>query len=198
MADFALNANPGTIAGKVTSGCTGAPLPGVIILVLNGSTVEGFGLTDANGNYSIDTIAPGNYTVTAAINNFLIGSAPATVISNATTTVNFSLMPTLLPPTSISGCSIKNEFLTQTDRFHVISWIASPSSCVTGYQIFRNGTLIAFVPSTGALVYHDHGRNKKTDVYSVRAVNSFGMVSDAVTVTLNNKSKCPKKPKKSP
>ena len=192
-ADFALNSNPGTVAGTVTDGCGGAPLSGVIILVMDGSVVEGFGLTDSNGNYSIDTIAPGNYTVTAAKNNFLIGGATATVTADATTIVNFSLTPTILPPTSISGCAIKNEFLTQTDLIHVISWTASPSSCVTGYQVFRNGKQIAFVPSTSKLEYHDHNRNKKTDAYSVKAVNSFGLVSDTVSVTVGPKSKCPKK-----
>lgn len=192
-ADFVLNANPGTIAGTVTDQCTGGPLPGAIVIVSDGSTIVGFGVTDPNGNYSIDTLAPGNYTVTAAKNNFQTGSASATVVSNETTTVNFSLMPTILPPASISGCTIKNEFLTQTEYVHFISWTASPSSCVIGYQVFRNGKQIALVPSTSKLKYHDHNRNKKTDVYFVKAVNSFGLVSDAVSVTVGPKSKCPKK-----
>ncbi len=79
-ANFALNLNPGAIAGTVTDGCTGAPLSGVIILVTDGSSVVGFGVTDPNGNYSIDTIAPGSYTVTATLSNYLIGSASATVV----------------------------------------------------------------------------------------------------------------------
>lgn len=192
-ADFALDPNPGTIAGMVTDRCTGAPVPGTIILVTDGSTIVGFGLTDAAGNYSIDTLAPGNYTVTAIKNNFVIGSAPATVTAGATITVNFSLTPSALPPASISGCTIKNEFLTQTDIIHTISWTASPGECVIGYQVFRNGVQIAFVPSTSSLKYCDHNRNKKPDVYSVRAVNSFGVVSDAVSIVLNGKIKCPKK-----
>lgn len=193
IADFALNNNPGTIAGIVTDRCKGAPLPGVIILVMDGSIVEGFGLTDAGGNYSIDTIAPGYYTVTAIKQNFVIGSAPATVIANATTIVNFSLTPTVLPPTSIFGCTIKNKFLTQTDYIHVISWTASPSSCVKGYKVYRNRKNIAFVSSTSKLEYHDHNRNKKKDVYSIKAVNSFGLESDAVSVTIDAKTKCLKK-----
>ncbi len=190
IADFALNSSPGTIAGTVTDQCGGAPLRGTIILVTDGSSVVGFGLTDSNGNYSIDTLAPGNYTVTAILNNHLSSSTSATVFANGTTTVNFSLTPTALPPTSISGCSTKNEFLTQIDHIHVVSWTASPSSCVTGYQIFRNGTQIAFVPSTSELVYLDHNRYKKVDVYSVRAVNSFGLISEAASVSIDNQNKC--------
>lgn len=192
-ADFTLNSNPGAISGIVTEACSNNPVPGALILVVDGSTIVGFGLTDATGNYLIDTLAPGNYTVTAAKQKFLIGSSPATVTANATTIVNFSLTPTILPPTSISGCAIKNEFLTQTDHIHVISWTASPSSYVTEYQVFRNGKQIAFVSSTSKLEYQDDNRNKKTDVYSVKAINAFGLVSEAVSITINDKTKCPKK-----
>lgn len=193
--DFALNPDPGAIAGTVTDRCASGPVPGVFILVTDGSTVVGFGLTNGSGNYSIDTLAPGNYTVTATKKNFLIGSSPATVSANATTVVNFILTPAALSPTSISGCTVKNKFLTQIDVVHVISWTASPGSCVTGYQVFRNGQQIAFVSSASKLEFRDYNRNKKTDVYSVRAVNSFGQVSDAVTITLDDNSKCPKKKK---
>lgn len=196
IADFALKPNPGAIAGTVTDGCTGSPLPGTSILVTTGSMVEGFGLTDPNGNYSIDTLAPGNYIVTAAKKNFLIGSSSAIVTANATTIVNFSLQPTIFPAASIFGCSIKNKFLNYTDLVHIISWTASPSSCVIGYQIFRNGDLIAFVPSTSKLEYQDHDRNKKTDIYSVNAVNVFDAVSDAVIIILDDKSECRKKKSK--
>ena len=158
----------------------------------NGSTVVGFGITNASGNYSIDTLAPGNYTVTAIKKNYLTGSSSATVTANATTIINFTLIPSI-PPASISGFVIKNEFLTQTELIYVISWQASPSACAVGYQVFRNGDLIAFVPSTSKLEYQDHNQDKKTVVYSVKAVNSFGLISDAVSITLDGKSKCSKK-----
>lgn len=189
-ADFILNLRPGTIAGIVTDGCTGGPIPGAFILVADGPTIVGFDLTDANGNYSINTLAPGNYTVTANKRSFLIGSSSATVIENTTTTVNFSLMPSLLPPISISGCAVREEFLTQTDLIYVISWTASPSLCVEGYQVFRNGKLIAFVPSARTLQYRDHNREKKTDVYTVKAVNTLGQISDEVSVTINDRTQC--------
>ncbi len=190
VANFALDSTPGTIAGEVTDECTGGPVPGAFILVTDGSSVVGFSLTDANGNYSIDTIAAGSYTVTARKNHYVFGSSPATVMSSQTTFVNFSLLPIPLPPVNIFGCTKKNKFLTQTDHIHVISWTASSSSCITGYQIFRNGTQIAFVPST-SLEYKDHNRNKNTDVYFVQAVNSFGLIGDAVSITIRDNDECP-------
>ncbi len=189
MADFALNRNPGTIFGRVTEQCTGGPVPGVLILVTNGSTIVGYELTDGSGSYSIDTLAPGIYSVTAAKKNFVAATSMATVIANARTRVNFSLVPFPLPPTSISGCAVKNKFLTQTDLVYVISWTASPSSCLTGYQIFRNGIQIASVPPT-TLEYQDHNRNKETNVYSVQAVNSFGLIGAPISVTISNNTKC--------
>lgn len=193
IANFALDSSPGAIEGRVVESCGGTPIHGALITVTDGSTIVGFDLSDVNGNYFISGLAPGNYTVTAAKKNFLIGNSPATVTANATTIVNFSLQPTVLPPINISGRAIKNEFLTQTDLIHVISWTASPSSCVTGYQVFRNGKQIAFVSSSSKLEYQDHNRNKKTDVYAVKTVNAFGMVSDAISVTINDKTKCQKK-----
>lgn len=198
IADFALLSTPGAIAGIVTDGCTGTPVPGTIIIVQDGSTIVGFALTDANGDYSIDSLAPGHYTVTAIKKDFLVGSASAVVTANAITIVNFSLTAPVLPPASLSGCAVKNEFLTQTDLIYTISWKASPSPCVKGYQVFRNGKQIAFVPSTRELKYQDHNRKrKKADVYSVRAVNASGVVSEEVTITLDSKCKCSKKKKRS-
>jgi len=196
IANFALNQHPGSIAGPVTSKCRGTPIPGALIIVTNGPAIVGFGLTDPNGNYEIDDLAPGTYTVTAAKKNFVTSSSSATVTANITTIVNFTLVPTVLPPASITGCSIKNKFLDRTDLVHVITWTPSPSSCVIGYQIFRNGKEIAFVSSTSKLEFLDHDRKKKTDVYSVKTKNLFGLISDAISVTVDDKTKCPKKPKK--
>ncbi|HSX26867.1 MAG TPA: carboxypeptidase regulatory-like domain-containing protein [Chlamydiales bacterium] len=183
--DFNLNSLPGAIAGTVTDGCTGGPSPGTVIVVLNGSAVVGFGVTDSNGSYDIDTLAPGSYTVTAAKNKFVTSTSSATVIANQTTTVNFLLTPAALPPATLSGSTVKDKFLTQTDFVHSIQWEASPGFCVTGYQVFRNGALIAFVSSADLLSYLDHNRYNQTDTYSIKAVNSFDLISSAASITLH-------------
>lgn len=178
-ANFTLSPNAVTVTGQITNLCDGSPIPGALVVVTDGSTVVGFTLTDTNGNYTIDGLAPGNYTVTAAKQNFFANSATASIPA----TVNLSLTPRALPPASIQGEVIKNRFLTQTDRIHSISWTASPGLCVTGYQIFRNGILIAFVPASAPLTYMDHNR-KTEDVYTVKAINSLGEVSSAVSIVL--------------
>lgn len=188
-ANFALELIPGTISGIVTDRCTGDFVPGALILVTDGSSVIGFGVTNNAGIYVIDTLPPGNYSVTAAKKNFFTNSVQATVLANQTTTVDFVLSNTVLPPTGIFGSTLKNKFLTQTDIIHVISWTASPSECVIGYQIFRNGKFISFVSSTSKLEYSDHNRRKKTDIYSVRAVNAFGVVSAPINIAINSHSK---------
>lgn len=183
IANFALNSIPGTVTGQITNSCNGFPMPGALVVIREGSSVVGFTLSDRNGNYLINNLAPGDFQVSASKRNFLTNSATGTVMSNAATTVNLSLTPVALPPLRIWGTVIKNRFLTQTEKIHSISWSASPGFCVIGYEILRNGVLIAFVPSSGPLTYLDHNRNSR-DVYAVRSVNSFGQVSSGISITL--------------
>ncbi len=182
-ADFALDQNPGSVDGQILNLCDGSPLLGALVVANDGSIVVGFSLTDTNGNYSIDGLAPGDYTIAARKQNFFDNSAPVTVISNVSTSLDLSLTPKALPPETIWGQVLRNRFLTQEDQIHSISWTASPGSCTTGYEVFRNGALIAFVPAFAPLTYLDHNR-MSSDVYTVRTTNSFDGVSAAISITL--------------
>ena len=184
MADFALNGNPGGVEGTILNFCNGLPVAGALVIVTDGSDIVGFALTDENGNYTIDGLAPGNYTVAAAKQNFFANSEPAVVIANALTPVDLSLTPKALPPQSISGEVILNRFLTVTERVYAISWTASPGFCVTGYEVHRNGFLIAFVPASAPLTYLDRNR-RSTDVYTIKTVNSLGGISAGISIQLN-------------
>lgn len=184
IANFVLNTNSGAIVGRITEACAGLPVPGAIILVKEGSIIVGFDVSDSDGMYSVSSLAPESYTVTAGKRGFIIGNAPAIVISNMATTVNILLMPRALPPASISGRVLKNTFLTQTDRIHAIAWKASPGLCVKGYLIFRNGKQIAFISASSKLKFLDHNRPKRKDVYTVKTVNTFGEVSSGIDIIL--------------
>ena len=68
--DFALETDPGSISGRVTDSGTGAPIEGIEIqaqdldLVLGSEpaqVVAGRAFTDANGDYTIQAVTPGNY-----------------------------------------------------------------------------------------------------------------------------------------
>lgn len=113
-----------------------------------------------------------------------------------------AMSPTLVGPTSLSSKVVKNIFATQTDRINLLTWDPSSDPFILGYDVYRNGILIATVPSlkepfyvNGELVailpavqvgleYADHNRRKRVkDVYTIVAFNAYGFTSAPITVT---------------
>jgi uncharacterized caspase-like protein/uncharacterized protein YegJ (DUF2314 family) len=81
----------GTIAGNVTEVETGSAIGGAKV------AVEGTNLsatTDANGDYTINDVAEGTYTVTASATGYSEESKTAEVLKDKTTVVDFTLTPT--------------------------------------------------------------------------------------------------------
>ena len=93
IVDFSLVASPGAIAGTVTSAATGLPISGALVEVNLSSIVIDSAVTDSSGNYSISGMPPGSYIVNAYSANYQTGTTGAIVLSNETTTVDFSLQP---------------------------------------------------------------------------------------------------------
>jgi len=182
-ANFALNVSPGAISGTITEACAGSAIESALVLVSDGSVIVGFDVSDTNGSYTVSNLAPDTYIVAAAKKNFLIGSSEAVVTQNTTTTLNFILIPTALPPASIDQSVIANRYLTRTDFVPVISWTASPGLCVTGYVVFRDDVQIGLVSSSNTLQFIDVGYNQRAATYSVKTVNSFGQVSAPLSIT---------------
>ena len=82
-------AQTGRIAGQVTDGQTGEPIPGVNVVIVGTNTGTA---TGAEGNYSIINVAPGTYSVRASF----IGYTPQVVEGvevniDLTTTIDFEL-----------------------------------------------------------------------------------------------------------
>ncbi len=75
----------GTITGTVKDQSTGAAINGAQVIAGTASTTS-----NSSGVYTL-SVAPGSYTVTASANGYSPSSQPATVTTNTTTTVNFSL-----------------------------------------------------------------------------------------------------------
>jgi hypothetical protein len=105
------------------------------------------------------------------------------LIPEAQSSYGFGLfIPTA--PTQFLGTTIRNEFLTQTDVIHRLTWIASTDPDITHYLLQRNGDFLAEIPASGPLEYNDHHRKDAVDTYTLVAVNSLGVESVPVTVVV--------------
>ncbi len=85
--NFALSAQPGTIAGRVTDAVQ-QPIAGASVSVSSGG---GSGITDQAGAYSISGVPRGTYSVTATAGGYVAQTKTVAVTSGATTTLDFSL-----------------------------------------------------------------------------------------------------------
>ncbi|MCF6137924.1 carboxypeptidase regulatory-like domain-containing protein [Pseudalkalibacillus berkeleyi] len=95
-----LTPEPGAIIGTITD-TSGNALPNVSITIVDDTGfIVGTVLTDTNGNYEFNGLAPGNYTVTSIAEGFQSRSTGAIVQSNETTVVDQSLVSN---PGTISG-----------------------------------------------------------------------------------------------
>lgn len=87
------------------------------------------------------------------------------------------------PPTNFVGRVRTNEFATQTEYSHLLTWTPSTDTTVAGYILRRNGHIIARIPANGPFRYNDHNRREyERDVYTLVAVNAAGVESQAVEV----------------
>lgn len=98
--NLALNPNPGSISGQIIDSNSSQPLSGITINVIRSNTLIASALTDANGNYRIDNLSPGSYTLTTASALFQVATQGAIVSSNQTQVVNLSLLD---QPGTLSG-----------------------------------------------------------------------------------------------
>lgn len=95
------------------------------------------------------------------------------------------VVPGLSPPRHLRGKVVKNEFLTQTEYAHVITWRASSDPDVIGYQLSRNGIVIATVDATGPFRVVDHNRPKnQRDVYTLFGFDANGFRTEILEITL--------------
>jgi outer membrane receptor protein involved in Fe transport len=90
----------GKIAGRVVDGQTGDPLPGVNVIV-EGTTMGA--ATDLEGYFTILQVPPGVYRVTASMVGYkTVTQVDVLVRVDLTTTVNFSLEPTVVMGEAVS------------------------------------------------------------------------------------------------
>ena len=184
--NFLLGASPNIISGTVVNGVTNQVVPSALVsLYLNNIPVYTI-VSNPNGTYRFNGIAPGNYHVAATAQNFVPSSLNAVTVSgtNQTVTQNLSVYAQNSPPQNLIGNTIDNEFLFQSDRIHQLSWTASTSAKVSGYRVYRNNQLLATLASS-ARSYEDHNRSEsEKDTYTVKTLNTDGSESTGVSVSL--------------
>jgi hypothetical protein len=95
----------GTLQGTVTDSVTNAPISGATITAGTSSTTTG-----ANGQYTIASLAPGTYSVTASAAAYTSSTVTAVVIGGVTTTQNFSLVATSGNATSLAVAAASGTF----------------------------------------------------------------------------------------
>ncbi|WP_394176431.1 carboxypeptidase regulatory-like domain-containing protein [Guptibacillus hwajinpoensis] len=96
-----LFANAGIVSGKVTNMETGAGIAGASISVKDTTNFAvANGITNENGDFSVDNIPPGSLVVTASRDGFGTGTAGVNVAANEVSEVSIALTPN---PGSIEG-----------------------------------------------------------------------------------------------
>ena len=88
-------------------------------------------------------------------------------------------------PSSFQGTVLTNKFLNQTECVLKTSWIASPSSDVAYYQIYKNGMPIAQISAADPLrcticLHSCH----VTGIYEISAVDNNGFESSRTRLSL--------------
>lgn len=133
----------------------------------------------SNGGSTLSPIA-------AAIN--ASGYAVTDWRQDSTTNIQSSVGTDLFPPTpasNLKGKVLKNQFLTQTDRIHQLTWTPSTDPAVVGYKIFGNSVLLATVSQLGPFKISFHDQSSKVPVtYTIVSFKADGEISTSVSVTL--------------
>lgn len=191
-----VQANPTQVAADGTTKSTIT----VTFQDLNGFPIVGATASlAANGGSSVISAPSGpsdmngkvTFTVTDSVNEVVIYTAtnessfnnPVALFHTAQVTFGTQMVQPL-PPTNFIGSVLKNKFLTQTDIINVLAWDASASLDVVSYRVYQNGVLVAEVSASGSLTATLHNRLKKGNSYTLVAVNSTGVESTPVALTL--------------
>ncbi|QHE62502.1 hypothetical protein FHE72_16855 [Rossellomorea vietnamensis] len=109
VVNFNLASDPGSIAGNVTNAQTGTPIIGANVqvrVVDSSGAVIATALTDNNGQYAVNGLAPGVYTVVVSALNFQTNAATVQVSSNQTVDGSIALEP---DPGRITGTVVDSQ-----------------------------------------------------------------------------------------
>jgi hypothetical protein len=97
--------NTAVLQGTVTNATNSSPISGATVTAGSSSTT-----TDGSGLYTLGSLAPATYTVTASASGFTTGSASVVVTAGVTTTQNFALVASGAAATSLAAGTASGTF----------------------------------------------------------------------------------------
>ena len=173
-----------TVEGTVRDE-TGGALPGVSV-ELRGGAAPALTVTDGQGRYRIDAVAPGRYQVTFTLINFAITRRDATVVSGGTARVDAAMHLSLSADVTVTG---KRTFANLADAERPaedLVGIAQSSSqgAITARQlearpVMRTGEVLETIPG---VVISQHSGEGKANQYYLRGFNLDHGTDFATTV----------------
>lgn len=186
--NFILAADPGSITGKVTNAQSGDPISGanvqVSILDSSGVVVASI-LTDSQGDYAVNGLAPGGYTVQVSAPDFQTNSTTVQVQSNQTSTANVELVPN---PGAITG-SVVNSVGGAPIPGAVVNIVNSSGILISTALTNQDGIFMAegLAPDTyTVLAFADNFQNGSIGAVVVSGLTtpvSVGLVSNPGAIT---------------
>lgn len=212
IVNFNLAADPGSISGIVTNEQTGTPIIGANVQVRvqdSSGVVIATVLTDDNGQYVVNGLAPGIYTVVVSATNFQTNAATVQVTSNQTVDGSVSLQPnpgqisgtvvdsvgsTPVPGASVnivnSSGNLITTVLTDSNGVFMVEGLAPDNYTVNVFaNDFQNGTVGALVSSgqtTPVSVSLDPNPGFITGTVSPLAPNTIVQLRDINNVLIDS------------
>lgn len=92
----------------------------------------------------------------------------------------------LQAPTNLTVKTCCDKFASQKKCYNILNWDNFPTTCVSAFRLYRNGVLIAEIQAGENTTYVDPtcGKKKQT-VYTLTYLNTYGIESPSISVTVN-------------
>ncbi len=197
-----LGASPGLISGTVKAAATLLAIPGATVTLSQPSPstftpiVE---TTNANGAYTIPSVTPGTYTLTAAASGFIASAVTVTISAAETLTENFLLNPAPVSTirgnitSAITGAGINAATVVLTPVAPTTGVAVTTTTNANGLYAFLNVTPGKYTVTASKTGYASNSAAVTTVVNTTSHVNIalslpptatiYGLVSQAANGT---------------